>query len=318
MTKLIKLNNGIEIPQIGFGCWKVNKETCAQQIYDAIECGYRLFDGAMDYGNEKEVGDGINKAIADGLVKREELTVVSKLWNTYHHPDNVPKALNKVLSDLGLDYIDIFYIHFPIAQKFVPIEEKYPTGFFCGPNDWEFENVSLALTWSAMEKLVESGLVKSIGISNFTGALIEDLLRGCKIVPQLLQIEHHPYLVQPRLIEWVQSKGIQVTGYSTFGPQSFIELDHPAISKCVLLFENPVIVEIAKAHNVYPSKILLRWATQRNILVIPKSNKKERLLDNLTINETELTNEEIQKISDLDMNLRFNNPWDWCKIPLYI
>ena len=318
MTKLIKLNNGIEIPQIGFGCWKVNRDTCAQQIYDAIECGYRLFDGAMDYGNEKEVGDGIDKAIADGLVKREELTVVSKLWNTYHHPDNVPKALNKVLSDLGLDYIDIFYIHFPIAQKFVPIEEKYPTGFYCGPSGWEFEDVPLASTWAAMEKLVESGLVKSIGISNFTGALIEDLLRGCKIVPQLLQIEHHPYLVQPRLIEWVQSKGIQITGYSTFGPQSFIELDHPAVSKCVPLFENPVIVEIAKAHNVHPSKILLRWATQRNILVIPKSNKKERLLDNLTINEIELTAEEIQKISDLDINLRFNNPWDWCKIPLYI
>lgn len=317
-TAYITLNNGIKIPQIGFGCWKVTKETCAQQIYDAIECGYRLFDGAMDYGNEKEVGEGINKALSDGIVKREDLFIVSKLWNTYHHPENVSKALAKVLSDLKLDYLDIFYIHFPIAQKFVPFEEKYPTGFYCGPNGWEFENVPLSSTWGAMEKLVEEGLVKSIGISNFTGALIEDLLRGCKIKPQLLQIEHHPYLAQPRLIEWVQSQGIQVTGYSTFGPQSFVELDHPKVAQCVPLFENPVITKIAEKYNVHPGKILLRWATQRNILVIPKSNKKERLLSNLTVNELQLTDDEISEISGLDINLRFNDPWDWCKIPLYI
>lgn len=317
-SSLIKLNNGIFIPQIGFGCWKVNKETCAQQVYEAIERGYRLFDGAMDYGNEKEVGDGIHKAIEAGLVRREELTVVSKLWNSYHHPDNVLLAVNKVLSDLRLDYIDIFYIHFPIAQEFVPIDEKYPSGFYCGPNGWKFENVPLASTWAAMEKLVESGKVKSIGISNFTGALIEDLLRGCKIVPQLLQIEHHPYLAQPRLIEYAKSKGIAVTGYSTFGPQSFIELDHPAVSKCVPLFEHPVILAIAKAHNLHASKVLLRWVTQRGICIIPKSNKKERLLDNLTINNFDLTAEEIEKINCLDIGLRFNDPWDWCKIPLYV
>lgn len=317
-NKYIKLNNGIEIPQIGFGCWKVKKETCAQQVYDAIKCGYRLFDGAMDYGNEKEIGEGISRALKEKIVTREELFIVSKLWNSYHHPDNVPKALHKVLSDLNLDYLDIFYIHFPIAQKFVPFEKKYPTGFYCGENGWEFENVSLASTWAAMEELVRKGLVKSIGISNFTGALIEDLLRGCKIKPQLLQIEHHPYLVQPRLIEWVQSQGIEVTGYSTFGPQSFVELNHPAVSKCVPLFENPVITNIAEKHGVHASKVLLRWATQRGILVIPKSNKKERLINNLRINDFDLTDDEIAKISNLDINLRFNNPWDWCKIPLYV
>lgn len=317
-SNYITLNNGISIPQIGFGCWKVNKETCAQQVYDAIKCGYRLFDGAMDYGNEKEVGEGINRALKEKIVKREELVVVSKLWNSYHHPENVPKALNRVLTDLNLDYLDIFYIHFPIAQKFIPFEKKYPTGFYCGENGWEFENVPLASTWAAMEELVGKGLIKSLGISNFTGPLIDDLLRGCKIRPQLLQIEHHPYLVQPRLVEWVQSQGIQITGYSTFGPQSFVELDHPSVSLCVPLFENPVIMKIAERHAVSPGKVLLRWATQRNILVIPKSNKKERLVSNLSVNDFDLTDAEISEISGLDMNLRFNDPWDWCKIPLYI
>lgn len=317
-NKYIRLNNGIEIPQIGFGCWKVTKETCAQQVYDAIKSGYRLFDGAMDYGNEKEVGEGVNRALKEKIVTRGELVIVSKLWNSYHHPDNVPKALNKVLSDLNLAYLDVFYIHFPIAQKFVPLKEKYPTGFYCGENGWEFENVPLSSTWAAMEKLVNKGLVKSIGVSNFTGALIEDLLRGCTIKPQLLQIEHHPYLVQPRLIEWVHSQDIQVTGYSTFGPQSFVELGHPAVSKCVPLFENPVVTKIAANYKVHASKVLLRWATQRGILVIPKSNKKERLIENLNVNDFDLTESEISQISGLDINLRFNNPWDWCKIPLYI
>ncbi|GME76934.1 unnamed protein product [Ambrosiozyma monospora] len=318
-TDYITLNNGIKIPQIGFGCWKVDQVTCAEQIYEAIKVGYRLFDGAMDYGNEKQVGEGINRALKEGLVKREELTVVSKLWNTYHHPKSVKIAINKVLSDLQLDYIDVFYIHFPIAQKFVPIEVKYPPGFFCGKDGvWEFEDVPLADTWKAMEGLVEEGLVKSIGISNFPGALIQDLLRGCKIKPQLLQIEHHPYLVQPKLIEWVQNQGIAITGYSTFGPQSFLELDMKNAKDAVSLFEQESVVSIAKKHNVTPAKVLLRWCTQRGLLIIPKSNKKERLVENLQINDFNLTEEDIATTSGLDIGLRFNDPWTWCEIPTYI
>lgn len=165
----VTLNNGVKIPQIGFGCWKVNNETAAEQIYDAIKVGYRLFDGAIDYGNEKEIGQGIRRAIDEGLVKREELVVVSKLWNSYHAPENVELAFNKVLSDLKLDYLDVFYIHFPIAQKFVQIEEKYPPGFYCGPNGWEFEDVPLSVTWAAMEKLVEQGRSSRSGSPTSTG-----------------------------------------------------------------------------------------------------------------------------------------------------
>lgn len=315
----VTLNNGIKIPQVGFGCWKVNKETAAEQIYEAIRVGYRLFDGAMDYGNEREVGEGIRRAIAEGLVTREDVVVVSKLWNSFHAPEHVELAINKVLSDLALDYIDVFYIHFPIAQKFVPIEEKYPPNFYCGPNGWEFEDVPLADTWRAMEKLVAEGKVKSIGISNFSGALIQDLLRSAKIKPQLLQIEHHPYLVQPRLIKYAQDNDIQVTGYSSFGPQSFIELNHPRVKEVVSLFQHDTIKAVAGAHNVSVGQVLLRWATQRGLLVIPKSNQRERLAENLNVNNFDLSEEEVEKISGLDIGLRFNDPWTWgAEIPIFI
>lgn len=314
----VKLNNGVEIPLVGFGCWKVDNATAADQIYSAIETGYRLFDGAMDYGNEKEIGEGINRAIRDGIVKREELRIVSKLWNNFHHPKSVKIAIDKILGDLNLEYLDILYIHFPIAQKFVPIDEKYPPNFYCGEEGWQFEDVPLATTWAALEDLVDAGKVKSIGVSNFSGALIQDLIRGCRIKPQLLQIEHHPYLVQDRLVEYVQSEDIVITAYSSFGPQSFVELNHPRVKVVPPLFSHDVIVEIAKNHSVSPGKVLLRWATQRGICVIPKSNKKARLLENFQVNDFDLTKEELQKISALDVGLRFNDPWDWAKIPTFI
>jgi D-xylose reductase len=316
----VTLNNGKKIPQVGFGCWKVNNDTAAQQIYDAIKVGYRLFDGAQDYGNEKEVGEGVRKAIADGLVKREELIIVSKLWNSFHKPENVELAINKVLSDLGLDYLDVFYMHFPIAQKFVPIEEKYPPNTYCGEGSGlQFEDVPIIDTWKAMEKLVDDGKVKSIGVSNFNGSLLLDLLRSCKIKPQLLQIEHHPYLVQPRLIKFAQANDIHVVAYSSLGPQSFIEMDHPKVKEVSSLLKHDLINEIATKHNVSAGKVLLRWATQRGLLIIPKSNKKERLLENFQVNDFDLTNEEIEKISGLDIDLRFNDPWTWCaECPIFV
>ncbi|VEU23940.1 DEKNAAC105254 [Brettanomyces naardenensis] len=317
MPKILTLNNGVKIPQIGFGTWKVPNDIAAQQVYDAIKAGYRLFDGATDYGNEKDVGKGIRKAISDGLVKREDLIVVSKIWNSFHSPKNVKLVTKKILSDLGLDYLDVLYMHFPIAQKFVPIEKKYPPGFYCGDNGWEYEEVPLAVTWAAMEELVDEGLVKSIGVSNWSGALIQDLLRGCRIRPQLLQIEHHPYLVQKRLIHWVQAQGIVVTGYSSFGPKSFVELDNPVAIKATPLLTHPTIKKIADAHKATAAQVLLRWATQNGICVIPKSSKKERLLSNLNSDSFDLTEAEIAEIDALDLGLRFNDPWDWSEDPTY-
>ena len=122
------------MPQVGLGLWKLPKDVCADSVFNAIEAGYRLLDGACDYGNEKQVGEGIKRAIESGKVKREDLFIVSKLWNTFHHPDHVKLAVKKSLEDLGLDYLDLYLIHFPIAQKFVPIETRYPPEWIHDPS----------------------------------------------------------------------------------------------------------------------------------------------------------------------------------------
>jgi D-xylose reductase len=311
-TPMIKLNSGFEMPQVGFGLWKVDNATCADQVYNAIKEGYRLFDGACDYGNEQEAGQGVARAIKEGLVKREDLFLVSKLWNSFHDADQVEPIARKQLADLGIDYFDLYIVHFPVALKYVDPKVRYPPGWnYDGKSSIELSNATIQETWQAMESLVEKGLSKSIGISNFQGSLILDLLRYAKIRPATLQIEHHPYLVQPSLIRLAKDEGIAVTAYSTFGPQSFVELDWQKAKDTPILFEHPVVVKAAEKHGKTPAQILLRWATQRGLAVIPKSNNKARLQQNLDVTSFDLSQEELDGISGLDRNLRFNNPTDY-------
>ncbi|CCH61714.1 hypothetical protein TBLA_0F01720 [Henningerozyma blattae CBS 6284] len=317
MSSLAALNNGLKMPMVGLGCWKIPNTVCAEQVYQAIKLGYRLFDGAEDYGNEKEVGQGIRRAIDEKIVKRSDLFIVSKLWNTYHHPDHVKLAVKKTLSDLGLDYLDLYYIHFPLAFKFVPIEEKYPPGFYTGKEDAAQGKISLQKvpyldTYHAMEALVEEGLIKSIGVSNLQGGLLQDVLMGCKIKPVTLQIEHHPYLTQSRLVDYCKREQIIVVAYSSFGQQSYLELGSELKEDTPNLFDHPVIKRIASKYNVTTSEVLLRWANQNGVAVIPKSSKKERLLMNLNIESTlTLSNEELVEISNINRNIRFNDTWGW-------
>ena len=159
-----------------------------------------------------------------------------------------------------------------------------------------------------MEALVEKGLAKDIGVSNFRGVLLMDLLRYAKIVPATLQIEHHPYLVQDGLVKLAQKNGIAITAYSSFGPQSFLELDIRKAKDTPLLLDHPVIKGIAEKHSKSTAQILLRWATQRNIAVIPKSNNQGRLAQNLDVTNWDLSEDDINKISGLDKDLRFNDP----------
>lgn len=308
----LKLNNGLEMPQIGFGLWKVTNETCADTVYNAIKTGYRLFDGACDYGNEVEAGQGVARAIKDGLVTREELFIVSKLWNTFHDKEQVEPITRKQLADWGIEYFDLFYIHFPVALKYVDPSVRYPPGWaYDGKEDYQLSNASIQETWQAMESLVEKKLTKSIGISNFQGSLILDLLRYAKIRPAVLQIEHHPYLVQENLIKLAKEQGLAVTAYSTFGPSSFLELGWQKAHDTPLLFEHPTITAIANKYNRTPAQIILRWVTQRGLAIIPKSNSQSRLEQNLNVTDFDLEQSELDGISSLDKNLRFNNPTDY-------
>ena len=296
------------MPLVGFGLWKVNNDTCADQVYNAIKTGYRLFDGACDYGNEVEAGQGVKRAIDEGLVKRSDLFLVSKLWNSFHDGPRVKPICQKQLKDWGIDYFDLFIIHFPIALKYVDPSVRYPPGFLDENDKLALSKAPLSETYAAMEQLYDEGLIKAIGISNYTGALVLDVERYAKTLPATLQIEHHPYLVQEDLLELCKSRGIVVTAYSSFGPQSFLEMDMKQAKDQPLLLEHPVIKKIAEKHGKTPAQVLLRWATQRGVAVIPKSNNQGRLAQNLDVCGFDMTKEEIQQVSGLDKDIRFNDP----------
>lgn len=265
-------------------------------------------DSAADYGNEVESGQGVARAIKEGIVKREELFLVSKLWNSFHDQERVEPICKKQLEDWGIDYFDLYIVHFPISLKYVDPSVRYPPGFTYDGEKVVPGNATIQETWQAMEKLINNGMAKSIGISNMNGQLIMDILRYAKIVPATLQIEHHPYLAQPALVKFAQDQGIAVTAYSSFGPQSFLELDMKRAHDTPLLFDNPTVKKIAEKHGKTPAQILLRWATQRDVAVIPKSNNQGRLAQNLDVTSWSLEKSELDAVSGLDQNLRFNDP----------
>ena len=261
-----------------------------------------------DYGNEVEAGRGVARAIADGLVQRSDLFIVSKLWNSFHDRERVEPICRKQLSDWGLDYFDLYIVHFPIALKYVDPAVRYPPGWTSAGDKLEFSNASIQETWTAMEGLVPAGLARSIGVSNFSAQLLMDLLRYARIRPATLQIEHHPYLTQARLVEYAQGAGITVTAYSSFGPLSFLELDLKDARETPLLFDHAIVKAAAERHGKTPAQVLLRWATQRGVAVIPKSNHPTRLVQNLDVTGWNLDEKEIEAINGLDKGLRFNDP----------
>lgn len=241
-------------------------------------------------------------------MKREDLFIVSKLWNSFHDGDKVEPIARKQLADWGLDYFDLFIVHFPVALKYVDPSVRYPPGWLSEDNKLEFSNASIQETWTAMESLVDKKITRSIGVSNFSAQLVMDLLRYARIRPATLQIEHHPYLTQTRLVEYAQKEGITVTAYSSFGPVSFLELNMKNAHETPILFDHSTIKRIAEKHGKTPAQILLRWSTQRHIAVIPKSNHPTRLAQNLDVTGWNLEAADIEAISALDRNLRFNDP----------
>lgn len=312
----IKEKNKLGMPLVGYGLWKVPKEDCADLVYTAIQRGYRHFDSACDYGNEKEVGEGIKRAIDDSLCTREELWITSKLWNTYHAKAHVKPALQKTLDDLQLDYLDLYLIHFPIALKYVDFEERYPP-------DWVYDTtaelpkmdlakVPLHETWEGMETLHDKGLVKNIGVCNYNSALMFDLVNYARIKPSVLQIEVHPYLTQEKLIQVCKNLDIEVTAFSPLGALSYVELSMAKEHDSLL--EHETIVKIAKTHEKTPAQILLRWGVQRGTAIIPKTSNPERMSENLSIFDFELTEEEMSEISSLNQNRRFNDPGVFCQL----
>lgn len=310
------MNNIAEktIPPIGFGLWKLDQDTCSDAVYEAIKLGYRHLDSASDYGNECEVGVGIQRALKDGLCTRDDLWVTSKLWNTHHAREHVQLAIEKSLSDLQLDYLDLYLVHFPIAQTYVPIEERYPAGWFFEPDasapTMTLAKVPLIETWRGMEDVYTQGLAKQIGVCNYNTGLLNDLLSYANVKPAMVQIESHPYLTQTPLLRLCQMNEIAVTAFSPLGALSYLELDMATQQESVL--EQPVVQAAAQRTGKTPAQIVLRWGIQRGTAIIPKTSKPERMVENAAIFDFELTDTEMQSISALNQNRRFNDPGVFC------
>lgn len=303
-----------KMPKVGFGLWKIPQDICADAVYEAIKAGYRHLDSACDYGNEVQVGQGIKRAIDEGLCTREDLWITSKLWNTYHAKEHVQQAIEHSLSDLQLEYLDLYLIHFPIAQPFVAFDDRYPPEWITDPSaenpKMELAPVPLFETWQAMEALVEKGLTKEIGVCNYNTGLLNDLMAYAKIKPAMLQVESHPYLTQERLMKLAKQYDIQVTAFSPLGALSYLELDMAGAAESVL--EQSVVKAAAQRLGKTAAQVVLRWGVQRGNAIIPKTSKPERLAENLAIFDFELSQQEMDDINALNSNRRFNDPGHFC------
>ncbi|KAI7901063.1 NADP-dependent oxidoreductase domain-containing protein [Cokeromyces recurvatus] len=277
--KTFKLNNGHEIPAVGLGTWQASEQddTVYKSIKAAIAAGYRHIDTAMMYGNEAEVGRGIRDGLKENGLERKDIFVTTKLATIDARPSYVPKALDDSLARLGLDYIDLYLMHWPIAmnpttRQLIPLRPD-------GTRDIDEElQGKFELTYEAMEKLLDTGKVKSIGVANFSIPNLERLLKTAKVVPAVNQIELHPYLPQFKLVDYCTSKGIHCSAYSPLG------------SSQSTLFQNETLVKIAKAHHASVAQILISWGITRTS-VLPKSVNPERIASNIetvTLSEDEM------------------------------
>ncbi|GAB1209825.1 NADP-dependent oxidoreductase domain-containing protein [Aspergillus pseudonomiae] len=259
-----KLNTGAEIPALGLGTWQSAPGEVEKAVSHAISVGYRHIDGAFCYQNEEEVGKGIKDALASGKVKREDLFVTTKLWCTYH--SRVQEALDLSLKNLGLDYIDLYLMHWPLAMNpngNHPLFPKHEDG-----SRDIVQSHSHVQTWKNMEKLLSTGKVKAIGVSNYSVRYLEQLLPEATVVPAVNQIENHPSLPQQEIVDFCKKKGIHITAYSPLG------------STGSPLFTAEPIVEVAKRKGVSPATVLLSWHVARGSSVLAKSVTPSRIEDN--------------------------------------
>uniref|UniRef100_A0A1A9W754 NADP-dependent oxidoreductase domain-containing protein n=1 Tax=Glossina brevipalpis TaxID=37001 RepID=A0A1A9W754_9MUSC len=299
-ARTIELNNGMHIPYLGLGTWGQKKKSLGEQgteaIINAVTTGYRLIDCASIYQNESYIGNGIENVLENKIVKREELFIISKLWNTFHRPDLVEEAICMSLNNLKLDYLDCYLIHWPMA---------YYEGDVLIPRDAcgkiKYSNVDYTDTWRAMENLVKIGLTKSIGFSNFNRKQIDRILDICTIHPVIHQIECHPYLTQHKMMEYCRNNEIVIISYSPLGSPA-----RPwALRSEQRLLDDKMLEKLSVKYKKTPAQILIRYQIQRGNVVIPKSVTKERIISNFDVFDWSLEEEDIKDLDSMNRNKRF-------------
>lgn len=258
----ITLNNGIEMPQLGFGVYQIPLEETAAAVYQAIKAGYRLIDTASIYGNEKETGEGIKRAINEGLVTREELFVTSKLFILQASEEKAAETIEHSLKVMGLDYLDLYLIHQPYGDIYG--------------------------AWRSMVEAQKAGKLRAIGISNFKSAKMIEFVGLNEVKPQVNQIEVNPWNQRVEDQEWHEKYSVQVEAWAPFA-----EGRHE-------LFNNPVLTEIGKQYGKTVGQVVLRWLMQRGIVALAKSVHPERMAENIDIFDFELSKEDVEKIAALD------------------
>jgi len=292
----------MKIPPIGmgtFGSDRFSPQQVSDAVYGAIRAGYRLFDCAAVYGNESQIGEVFARALDEGLVKREDLFVTSKVWNDMHGKGDVLLSCAQTLKDLQLDYIDMYFVHWPFPNYHAPGCD----GDARNPDSTPFSPDAFMATWRQMERLVDMGLAKSIGMSNMTVTKLEAVLSQCRIMPAALEMELHPAFQQPELFDYCIAKGINPIGFCPIGSPTRPERDKTADD--IAATEMPEIIEIAKARNVHPAIVCLKWAVQRGQIPIPFSVVPAEYESNLRcITEAPLTDTEMAKIAAADKNCR--------------